>query len=450
MKIEKLLLLSVSIALVAASCTSSTQVTTTDPVPGPTTTQVSSTTTTQVADTTVPGDDGPDPAVVAALKAQIEELIDITEDLRGLEFIRRPEVVVLTVEQTAARVREDIEEELDPVSLAVDDRMFRLLGMMGPDDSLAEIYPELYAEQVAGFYDGDTQELVIAGDSDELSPLTKSVVVHELIHALTDQYFSFHDQMVELSDADGRSEDVAALQALVEGDATYFQFLYLQQLSVLEQVAMLAEAQQVPTDVLDSAPEFLAESLGFPYTTGMIFVQNLIDLGGSVALDTAYGAVPTTTEQIIHPERYRTGEGASTVEHAQVTLDGWELQITDTLGEWGLNLLLLGSISRGNRVVVTNGWGGDSYSVYYTDDQIAFVFRYVGDSEDDATEVTQALIDHTRDTLALGEGISDGAGRVWEVDGRYAFIDRVGDGLVYILSTDIDAGRSIRSQVSVP
>ncbi|MCH8986087.1 MAG: hypothetical protein IIB04_05670, partial [Acidobacteria bacterium] len=74
MKIEKLLLLSVSIALVAASCTSSTQVTTTDPVPGPTTTQVSSTTTTQVADTTVPGDDGPDPAVVAALKAQIEEL----------------------------------------------------------------------------------------------------------------------------------------------------------------------------------------------------------------------------------------------------------------------------------------------------------------------------------------------------------------------------------------
>jgi hypothetical protein len=438
--------------LVVAACTTS-------PAESPTTEAPAQSTTIPVSSTTGELDPGPtttldvsdpDPAIVAALKDEIDPLIDITEELRGIEFLRRPEVVVISTAQMAVRVRDDIEQELDLEDIAITDRMLRLLGMMGPDDALAEIYPELYAEQVAGFYDGDTQELVVAADSAELSALTKSVVVHELIHALTDQYFGFHNAMVELTDAEGRSEEAAALQALAEGDATYFQFLYLQQLPLLEQAAMLVEAQDVPTEILDSAPPFLAESLGFPYTTGFIFVKDLVDLGGAAALDRAYESLPVTTEQIMHPERYRSGEGPRVVSPAKVTLNGWQRQIADTFGEWGLNLLFLNSVSRGGRVIATNGWGGDSYSVYYSDTDVAFVMRYVGDSEEDAVEVAQALIDHTQNTLGFGEGVTDGGGRLWDEGDTYAFVDRIGDGLVYIVSSDPAAGRSIRSQVNVP
>lgn len=452
MKISKLVQSLIAFVLVAAACTST-------PADSPTTLAPDQSTTTPTSSTTEPPQpgttttldvSGPDPAVVAALKAEIDPLIDITEELRGIEFLRRPEVVVISTAQMSARVRDDIEEELDLEDIAITDRMFRLLGMMGPGDALAEIFPELYAEQVAGFYDGDTQELVVAADGAELSPLTKSVVVHELIHALTDQYFDFNSVMNELADAHDRSEEVAALQALAEGDATYFQFLYLQQLPLLEQAAMLVEAQDVPTDVLDSAPAFLAESLGFPYTTGFLFVQNLIDLGGAAALDRAYQTLPVTTEQIMHPERYRSGEGPRTVAPAEVTLEGWERQIADTFGEFGLNLLFLNSVSGGDRVVATNGWGGDSYSVYYNESDVAFVMRYVGDSEEDAIEVAQALIDHTQGTLGLGEGVTDGGGRLWDDGETYAFVDRIGDGLTYIVSSDPAAGRSIRSQVTVP
>ncbi|VAW08801.1 hypothetical protein MNBD_ACTINO02-1742 [hydrothermal vent metagenome] len=452
MKKSKLVAATAAFALIVAACTS------TSVEPSTSRTPETSTTTPAVSTTQDPGTGStstadasdPDPAIVAALKAEIDPLIDITEELRGIQFLRRPEVVVISTAQMAARVRDDIEEEIDLEDIAITDRMFRLLGMMGPDDALAEIYPELYAEQVAGFYDGDTQELVVAADTAELSALTKSVVVHELVHALTDQYFEFHDTMTDLADAEGRSEEVAALQALAEGDATYFQFLYLQQLPLLEQAAMLVEAQDVPTDVLDSAPSFLAESLGFPYTTGFVFVQSLMDLGGAAALDRAYESLPVTTEQIMHPDRYRSGEGPRTVAPPKVVLDGWQLQVADTFGEWGLNLLFLDSVSRGDRVVATNGWGGDSYSVYYNADDVAFVMRYVGDSEEDAVEVAQALIDHTEGTLGLGDGVTDGGGRLWDTGDTYAFVDRIGDGLVYIISSDPAAGRSIRAQVSVP
>jgi hypothetical protein len=451
-KISKLVPSLIAFVLVVAACNATPADAPTTVAPDPPTTAPSSSTTepAQPGTTTTLDISDPDPAVVAALKAEIDPLIDITEELRGIEFLRRPEVVVISTAQMSARVRDDIEEELDLEDIAITDRMFRLLGMMGPDDALAEIFPELYAEQVAGFYDGDTQELVVAADGAELSPLTKSVVVHELIHALTDQYFEFNGVMNELADAEDRSEEVAALQALVEGDATYFQFLYLQQLPLLEQAAMLVEAQDVPTAVLDSAPAFLAESLGFPYTTGFLFVQNLIDLGGAAALDRSYESIPVTTEQIMHPERYRSGEGSRTVAPAKVVLDGWERQIADTFGEFGLNLLFLNSISAGDRVVATNGWGGDSYSVYYNESDVAFVMRYVGDSEEDAVEVAQALIDHTQGTLDLGEGAADGGGRLWDDGGTYAFVDRIGDGLTYIVSSDPAAGRLIRSQVTVP
>ena len=46
---------------------------------------------------------------------------------------------------------------------------------------------------------------------------------------------------------------------------------------------------------------YLEDSLLFPYTSGMKFVNVLKEKGGWPAVDSVYGKPPLSTEQVIHP-----------------------------------------------------------------------------------------------------------------------------------------------------
>ena len=68
------------------------------------------------------------------------------------------------------------------------------------DFELLETILSLYGEAVAGYYDGDTGELVVTATQDEFSPLEEATIVHELTHALTDQVLEFNDRYNQLFD----------------------------------------------------------------------------------------------------------------------------------------------------------------------------------------------------------------------------------------------------------
>ena len=80
-----------------------------------------------------------------------------------------------------------------------------------------------------------------------------------------------------------------------------------------------------------------------------------------------------------------------------------------------------------------------------------FALAYKGDSEDDAFELADAFIAMTRDHLEMGEGVGDGGGITFNAeDGRYAHLDRIGDGFVYVLATDAAAGAATTDQMRIP
>lgn len=450
-----------AMGLLAGACDASTSATTTSAVPSSgtaaATTAAPATTTDGVApDTTVPptvtASAGLDEAVVDRLTEQIIELISATEQVRGLPFLTQPSVAIITPEELAQRVREDLEEELDSAELAVDTRLFQLLGLLAPDVDLETMLVDLYSEQVAGFYDGDTGEMVIAGEAAELTPLTKSVVVHELVHALTDQHFLFNDDFEAMFDEE-RYDEGAAFQALIEGDATYFQLLYIQQLPLAEQLALATEAfeQIEATSVFQSVPGWIQDDLAFPYDTGQVFVESLIDAGGIAAIDASYIDRPSSTELVMHPSRFSSGELVRLVEPISIVLDGYEIHETSTYGEWGFRLLLSPSNQPGVVAQATNGWGGDSYQVLFDSDDVLLAIAYKGDTEEDAFELADALIAHLADTMGMGEGVGEAGGLTFHAeDGRYAFLDRIGDGFVFVVSTDTAAGEAARSQLRVP
>jgi hypothetical protein len=393
-----------------------------------------------------------EPAVVEQLTQQILELITATEEVRGLPFLTNPTVTILTPDELAARVRADLEEELDHDELAIDTRLLQLLGKLAPGDDLESMFVNLYSEQVTGFYDLETGEMVIGGEAADLTPLTASVVVHELVHALTNQHFIFNDDYDAMWDEE-RFDEGAAFQALLEGDATYFQLVYIQDLPLADQMALATEAlqQMENTSVINSVPAWMQDDLAFPYDTGQVFVESLVSAGGVAAVDAAYTTPPVSTEAVMHPARFVSGEGALAMESLAIELAGYETHETSTYGEWGFRLLLGDTAAAGAAAQAANGWGGDSYQVLYDNDDIVFALAYKGDTEDDAFELADALIIFVRETLEMGEGVGETGGIVFNAeDGRYAYVDRIGDGFAFVISTDAAAGAAAADQIRIP
>ncbi len=385
-----------------------------------------------------------DPAVAEALEAEIAELVAATEEVRGLRFLEPPDLAVVSLDELAALIREDVAEEL--ADIGPDERLLRLLGLIDPDTDLLALIEDLLSEQVLGFYDGETGELVVRGDQESLSPLTRLIVVHELIHALTDQHFGFFEQLEALVDED-RFDEAAALQALIEGDATYFQLVYLQEsLGLDELVSLQQEVTSQDFSVLESSPQFLQDDLAFPYDEGFRYVTALVDAGGIAAVDDAYEAPPRTTEHILHPELYLAGEPGLEVELPPTPVEGYEVYEESVLGEWGVSLFFVGSDDRGLVTQVGTGWGGDRYRVLDNGTDVALVLRYRGETDQDAVEVTQAWLRLFEGRF--GEGATDAEGELFESDAGYAFVDREGDLLTVVVASDPVVGAGLREAMA--
>ena len=85
---------------------------------------------------------------------------------------------------------------------------------------LADFYVKVLTEQIMGYYDPKTKVLYVVKDApEEYAGIT---IMHELVHALQDQYINL-DSLEHIAGDDDRA---AAAQAVVEGQATYEQ-IYL-------------------------------------------------------------------------------------------------------------------------------------------------------------------------------------------------------------------------------
>jgi len=340
----------------------------------------------------------------------------------------------------SARVRADIEEEIDLEEIVIDEAFFQLIGILGPEIDLAQAITDLYSEQVAGFYDHETKELVVGGDT-EMTPLTKIIVVHELIHAISDQHFGL-STLTDLVDEE-RYHEASAFQALAEGEATYFQVVYMQSLPVAEQVAAATESLDYDTSVLDALPAWFGDDLAFPYDFGFLFVETLIDRGGVAAVDQAYGRLPTTVEQIMHPEAYRTFEASRVVElPGNAIVPGYEIYEEGELGEWNLRLYLLDGVIPSDAIIGSAGWGGDDYRILWDGTEVAFAYEYEGDTPRDAEELAELLEESVRARMAVGNPQSSNGAVVLRGD-DYVWILQVGHSVFFVAASDPAAGEAL-------
>ena len=444
-----------ALALMAAACDSSGESALSTVATETTTSSVAVTTTTEAPLTSIPSGSIPgetsesiSPEIAAAMRADIGVIMLDVEESRGLPFLEIPTVTILDEPDFTARVLSTFEEDLDQEEIAGDQAIFELLGMLDGSTDLYQLIIDLSAEQVLGFYDPDEGELVVPVSVDGITPLQEMTIAHELVHSLSDQHFDFNDVYEDRID-NGTGDDASSILGLVEGDATYQQFLFLETMDPSSAAEAVLESLSYDTSVLDSSPMWIQRDLAFPYEHGLVFTGFLVQEGGLKAVDETYLDLPVSTEQILHPEKYLRSEGPSDLSTLSVDLEGWELFDEATFGEWGIRLLLMDSLLPGEMTQAAAGWGNDRYSAFLRDADSAIAWVYEGETVEDAEDLANGLIAHIRGTMDAGDSVESAGGLLFSTGQTYVFIDRVEEKIYFVASTDHDAGASLRAQLNL-
>ncbi len=384
------------------------------------------------------------PALTAYAQDNQETYDAVSEemaDIRGLELLDPIDVQVKTRQQLQDETRSDLATDYPQADRDDDQRVLEAFGLIEPDQDLGDLYVDLLGEQVAGYYDPESNEMVVVASSDanELSAADQITFAHEVVHALQDQHYdleSYNDIRL-----DGTSDQSLAVTALIEGDATLAQIDFiLGDLRLARDFLAEIESEEISTEQLDNAPPIVSQTLLFPYDQGQVFTQFLFDEGGWDLIDEAYADPPTTTEQILHPEKYLDGEEG--IEVATPDLIGilgadWRTIDEDTWGEFQISVLLAdgGDLSEDQVTMASEGWGGDAYAAVTSDAGEAILWETEWDSADDADEFATAL--GNRESVRLdADATSEGNTYTIGADDALVHISVDGTSVTYVYAPD--------------
>jgi hypothetical protein len=266
---------------------------------------------------------------------------------------------------------------------------------------------QLLKEQLAGYYEPADGTMYMANDlGDEEAEWTLS---HELVHALQDQRWNLQDRSKYRPGEGDRSE---AVSALAEGDAQSAMF----DLIMARGAGANKSAIDLPDDFYSEqirkgvdqgqgtdTPHVMRTSLVAPYLYGTIFVHSLRRRGGWEAVNRAWDDPPTTSEQILHVDKWAAHEPPLKVDAPKFeTLGaGWKAADEDSEGELGARTAFEEWMDPKAAAEASAGWGGDRDILVTNGDRAAYAWRLrfdpAGKGKDDRAVHAYSAITHALD-----------------------------------------------------
>jgi hypothetical protein len=240
----------------------------------------------------------------AGTGSELRGVIQRTEQLRGLGTTRPLAVATVDAKGMRRVVLRELARERRPRDDAAWNDALHLLGVLTRSQSLDQVRRGELTGQVAGLYVPQTRRLYVLGSG---GSAPRSVIAHEVTHALQDQHFRISQGPFAPRPRDHDGE-LAAL-ALIEGDATNVQSRYVAALSPGALVSELARTLgSIPSDAAGGQVPYLQRELVYPYAAGGEFVRALRERGGQRLLDRAFRHPPRTTAAVLDPSRYLAGD----------------------------------------------------------------------------------------------------------------------------------------------
>jgi hypothetical protein len=339
--------------------------------------------------------------------AELHEIRDLAAEVRGLSPCEKVNEGTLTREQLTAYYEENKSQisDKDRKDLETSNKVLRLLHLIGPEVDLLESVTGMQSSEVVGMYAYDEDKLVLVTDGEtDLDINDEVTLAHEYVHCIQDAAFDF-ERLGKLEEKDEKdkanTEYSTTIEALMEGDATISSISYvgakLGEEGFNNWINGVKQASSQDTD--GGYPPFLERSFSFPYDQGADFALYLWQKGGWEELNKAYDNPPSTTEQVLHPEKYFAGEKAEDLKLPDLSDDlgkGWKQSDDDVFGEFDVYnylLTILGDEELASAAAA--GWGGGRIALYSDkdfSDRVLIHIVLTWDTPADATEFLTAYL----------------------------------------------------------
>jgi hypothetical protein len=342
-----------------------------------------------------------------------ERLVAEVVQIRGLSDSRKTPIV-FDEPAVFARALEE-KSRKDAIGPTASDRnaFFTAFDFPPPNALRGSTFDEVVGEQIIAFYDEHTHSVHVrrdrvGKDDDE----ERMVLAHELAHSLQQQHLRVPD-IKNMPEADTR----LAAMAVLEGDAmlvmlghTAFRRRIPMNRALSRAAVMVGEdalrryTRASNADrALASAPPLLRERLTFPYMNGLTFIGDIWRAGGFALVNRVYESPPTTTEQVLHPEKYLAGEGAIPVGSPSPPR-GYQSLAAGRVGELQMRVILERCMSPADARKAAEGWGGDAFSIVVSQkDDAALLWSTTWDTEKEAQEFQAALQTYVSCTRARAQ-----------------------------------------------
>jgi hypothetical protein len=347
------------------------------------------------------------------------------EDIRNVTLPTDITLMVYTKQQAVDRWGKGGGDP-DLVNIHRQENIYKGLFMMSEDASLYEAAAEWTANWAAATLGNEIYVIKENFDPWDM-PSAEATLVHELTHV-------WEPDLVSPTTFDTDK----AHTALVEGDSSYMGEYFKSQYNTHASPANFY-GNSVPICFIDnpslnglrpSTPDTVSNLNWFPYVQGKTFVTTLIDNGGWARLNLAYEPdyTPSTTEQILHANKYFSNESALPTNAPTLTDDTWTLiqtsrrQNSDSYGEYFIQVMLSNWLKNKNENEALNasaGWGGDNFTYYEKSNDFLFTWNITWDSANDASEFQQAFTHMMTYTGATNQGSNE-----WYANGKYLTLMR--------------------------
>ncbi len=329
----------------------------------------------------------------AEIQAILDEIEEQVIGIRGLDAADIGPADIITREELAVELRQLFDEQYPPEERERDNIALRALGLLEPDQDVAELQLQLLGDSVLGFYDDIGKRMVVVSDTG-LDVEARITYAHEYTHALQDA--AFGPGALD-TDTPGDDDGDLARLSMIEGDATLTMLAWMLENMTQQEILEYFASAELPDTT--GIPSWMVAQLGFSYEAGLTWTLELT--GGDptnpdyTAIDAAFGDPPESTEQIVELDKWEPREAPDVVvvpDLAAALGAGWEEVDSTPIGQATIRMMLeYFGIPAADAADAASGWGGDrDVIVQGPDDEFAVAWRLAWDSPADAAEFLAA------------------------------------------------------------
>jgi hypothetical protein len=297
-----------------------------------------------------------------------DEVLQSMSEITGLSLKAPLKKTLRSRDEIRAYVIRQMDEDKDAAKRYADTKSAEAFGLLPKNFDLDSFMIELLTEQIAGLYDPKNHEFYIA----DWIPVEdqRMVMAHELTHALQDQHFQIE---AWLKTARPNDDAELAREAFLEGSAMAAMVDYLLEgtgksvtnMPEFDPSILTGDIGSTPS--LQKAPPFIKDSLVFPYFAGMTFTAAVLKPIGWSSLQKVFIKPPASTQQIMHPDLYKSGHVPApvTIPSVDATLGkNWKKLDENLMGEFGWLEVLKQFLGDARSKPLAAAWDGDRYQLF--------------------------------------------------------------------------------------